>query len=121
MMTTKAGMATSMRRHFGYEERTAYLFIAPVMAVLGLVAVFPIAYSFYLSFFQIKLTRPNRTPFVWFDNYLELFGDQLFWTAVLRTVSFTVMSVTATTFLALLAALLLNETFRGRRDRKSVV
>lgn len=115
MMKTKAGMATSMGRHLGYEERTAYLFIAPVMAVLGLVAVFPIAYSFYLSFFQIKLTRPNRTPFVWFDNYLELFGDQLFWTAVLRTVSFTVMSVTAITFLALLAALLLNQTFRGRR------
>ncbi|KGD99601.1 sugar ABC transporter permease [Neorhizobium sp. Rsf11] len=102
-------------RRFTYDDRTALVFIAPVMAVLGLVAVFPIGYSFYISLFQIKLTRPNRTPFVWLDNYIQLFGDDLFWTAVLRTVTFTVMSVTAITVLALLAALLLNEKFPGRR------
>ena len=85
------------------------------MAVLALVAVFPIFYSFYLSFFDLKLTRPHRVPFVWFDNYLTLFADELFWGSVLRTVSFTLISVTAITLLGLLIALLLNETFRGRR------
>ncbi|MFZ2100862.1 MAG: sugar ABC transporter permease [Oricola sp.] len=122
-MTTKRTdtIATSLRRHFNYEERVALLFIAPVMAVLGLVAVFPIVYSFYLSFFRIKLTRPNRTPFVWFDNYIEIFRDELFWTAVLRTVSFTVMSVAAITVVALLVALLLNQDFRGRRVVSTVL
>ena len=85
------------------------------MAVLALVAVFPIFYSFYLSFFDLKLTRPHRVPFVWFDNYLTLFADELFWGSVLRTVYFTLISVTAITVLGLLIALLLNETFRGRR------
>ena len=78
----------------------------PVMAVLALVAVFPIFYSFYLSFFDLKLTRPHRVPFVWFDNYLTLFADELFWGSVLRTVSFTLISVTAITVLGLLIALL---------------
>jgi ABC-type sugar transport system permease subunit len=98
-----------------YETRSALLFISPLMAVLGLVAVFPILYSFYLSFFSIRLTRPNRTPFVWFNNYLNLFKDDLFWTSVARTVTFTVMSVTAIAIVSLLAALLLNEKFRGRK------
>lgn len=113
--TTTSRPASALRRHFGYEERSAYLFILPVMAVLGVVAVFPIIYSFYLSFFSIKLTRPNHTPFVWFDNYINLFSNDLFWTSVFRTFTFTVISVVAISVLALLAALLLNETFRGRR------
>lgn len=115
MTNSSGGSSRSLLQRFNYEERTAYLFMAPVMAVLGLVAVFPIAYSFYLSLFRIKLTRPNRTPFVWFDNYQQLFSDELFWTSVVRTASFTVMSVTTITILALLAALLLNENFPGRR------
>ncbi|MBP1844362.1 ABC-type sugar transport system permease subunit [Rhizobium petrolearium] len=115
MSNTAGGIGAKVMRRFTYDDRTALVFIAPVMAVLALVAVFPIGYSFYISLFQIKLTRPNRTPFVWLDNYIQLFGDDLFWTAVLRTVTFTVMSVTAITVLALLAALLLNEKFPGRR------
>ena len=108
-------VARTLSRRFNYEERSAYLFLIPVMAVLALVAVFPIFYSLYLSFFDLKLTRPHRVPFVWFDNYLTLFADELFWGSVLRTVSFTLISVTAITVLGLLIALLLNETFRGRR------
>ena len=114
-VTVAVTVASTLSRRFNYEERSAYLFLMPVMAVLALVAVFPIFYSLYLSFFDLKLTRPHRVPFVWFDNYLTLFADELFWGSVLRTVSFTLISVTAITLLGLLIALLLNETFRGRR------
>lgn len=102
-------------RRFNYEARSAGLFILPVMSVLALVAVFPIFYSFYTSLFRLKLTRPQRVPFVWFDNYLTVLSDELFWASVLRTVYFTLMSVSAITVLAVAIALLLNETFRGRR------
>ena len=37
---------------------------AGLAAVLLAVAVFPILYSFYISLFSLKLTRPNRVPFV---------------------------------------------------------
>jgi len=116
-MTSSAdAMGQKSRSHrFGYDERSAFVFLLPVMTVLMAVAVFPIIYSLYLSFFDIKLTRPNRMPFVWFDNYIELFDSSLFWTSVERTVLFTVISVAAVTLIALLVALLLNENFRGRR------
>ena len=111
----RARLAPALSRRFNYEERSAFLFLLPVMTVLMGVAVFPILYSFYISFFSLKLTRPHRVPFVWFDNYVKMLTDELFWTSVMHTVTFTVISVVAICILALLIALLLNETFRGRR------
>lgn len=98
-----------------YDQKSAMLFLAPMMVVLTIVAVFPILYSFWISLFDLKLTRPHRAPFVWFDNYVHIFQDQMFWDSVGRSTSFTLMSVTAIMFIAMLMALLLNEEFRGRR------
>lgn len=112
---------TLARLRFGYEERNAFLFLLPLMSVLMAVAVFPILYSLYLGFFDVKLTRPNRMPFVWLDNYVELFQRPLFWTSVERTVGFTLISVTGVTIVALLIALLLNEEFRGRRVLSTII
>ncbi len=98
-----------------YDQKTALLFLAPMLVVLAVIAVFPVLYSFWISLFGLKLSRPHRTPFVWFNNYAQVFHDQMFWDSVTRTASFTVMSVTAIMAIALCMALLLNEEFRGRR------
>ena len=98
-----------------HDERRAYLFLAPLAVVLMGVAVFPILYSFYISLYSLKLTRPRRAPFVWFDNYVAVLSDGQFWSAVERTVIFSVIAVAAIVILALLVALLLNEQFLGRR------
>ncbi len=110
-----------LRAALGYEERSAIVFLAPVMLVLMAVAVFPILYSLYLSFFRIKLTRPNNTPFVWFDNYTDLFSNELFWTSVARTTVFTVVSVVSIAVIALLMSLLLNQEFRFRRVISTII
>jgi multiple sugar transport system permease protein len=104
-----------------YDERTAFLFLAPLAAVLLAVAVFPILYSFYISLFSLKLTRPNRVPFVGLGNYPAVLSDPQFWLAVERTVLFSVMSVAAIAVLALLIALLLNQDFPGRRILSAVL
>lgn len=97
------------------------IFLAPVMLVLMSVAVFPILYSFYLSFFRIKLTRPNQTPFIWFENYTDLLTNESFWIAVQRTVTFSVVSVVAIAAIALLVSLLLNQEFPGRRILSTII
>jgi multiple sugar transport system permease protein len=104
-----------------HDERAALLFLAPLATVLLAVAVFPILYSFYISLFALKLTRPNRVPFVGLDNYSAVLSDPQFWQAVGRTVSFSVMSVAAIAVLALLVALLLNQDFPGRRILSAVL
>jgi len=92
-----------------------------MMAVLMIVAVFPVLYSFWVSLHDLKLTRPHRVPFVWFANYVKIFQDTLFWESVLRTASFTVMSVLAIMVIATLMAMLLNEEFRGRRILSTIL
>jgi len=116
-MTASASPVRTFTRtpRFSYDERHAYFFLAPLAAVLMGVAVFPLIYSFYISLYSLKLTRPQRVPFVWFDNYVAVLSDPQFWGAVERTVIFSAMAVAAILILALLVALFLNEEFRGRR------
>lgn len=116
-MTALASARRAPARGFWltHDERSAIALLTPLAAVLMAVAVFPILYSFYISFYDLRLRRPNRVPFVWFDNYLAILGDPGFWAAVERTALFSVMSVGAIAVLALLVALLLNEEFPGRR------
>ncbi len=108
-------MLAALNRRFGYDERSAALLVFPVVAVLLVVAAFPILYSFWVSLHDIVLTRPLRRPFVGFDNYLRVFDDERFWVAVARTTVYTVVTVAVTTLLAVLVALLLNENFPGNR------
>ena len=98
-----------------YDERAAALLLLPLGAVLIAVTFLPIAYSFWTSLFALNLRRPLRAPFVGLDNYGAAFGNELFLAAVGRTTLFTLMVVAAVTVLALLAALLLNQSFSGRR------
>jgi multiple sugar transport system permease protein len=104
-----------------YDQRSAMLFLTPMAVVLGAVAVFPVLYSFWISLHDLKLTRPNRVPFVGLGNYLKVFQDPLFWESVTRTAAFTVLSVAAIMVIATAAALLLNEQFRGRRVLSAIL
>jgi ABC-type sugar transport system permease subunit len=108
-------MLAALNRRFGYDERSAALLVFPVVAVLLVVAAYPILYSFWVSLHDIVLTRPLRRPFVGVDNYLRILDDERFWLAVTRTTVYTVATVAATTLLAVLVALLLNERFPGQR------
>src|SRR5258708_37407255 len=116
MTSSATGAATPrLRGALSYDGRAALLLVAPLAAVLLAVAVFPILYSFYVSLFSLKLTRPGRTPFVGLDNYVTVLSDPHFWLAVERTPYFSVLSVAAIAVLALLVSLLLNGEVPGRR------
>jgi multiple sugar transport system permease protein len=114
-VTTVSARRSRKAPRLSYDERNAYLFISPLAAVLLVVAVFPIVYSFYISLYDLKLTRPWKVPFVGLDNYVTVLASATFWASVERTVVFAVIAVAAVSVIALLAALLLNEDFPGRR------
>ena len=98
-----------------HDERAAGRLLAPLTLVLMAVTLVPILYSFWVSLFGLNLRRPNRVPFVGLDNYAAVLGNQLFLDSILRTAAFTVMCVGAVIVLAMLAALLLDQEFPGRR------
>ena len=70
MTSSAIGAATPrLRGALSYDERAALMFVAPLAAVLLAVAVFPILYSFYVSLFSLKLTRPGSIVIV--DNVVR--------------------------------------------------
>ncbi len=95
-------------------------FVLPALSVIGLVAVFPIFYVFYLSLHKKVLTF-NISTFIGPDNYAYLLGDSRFWNALKNTVYFTGVSVTLELILGLSIAILLNRAFKGKGFMRAVV
>jgi multiple sugar transport system permease protein len=95
------------------KEWTAYLFLFPAMLQFFVMTLFSVVFSFYLSFHEWNILEPQK-PFVGLDNYVRLLGDRRVHQAIFNTIYYTVVSVPATLFLALLIALLLNNQIHGR-------
>ena len=95
------------------KEWTAYLFLLPSLLQFAVLMVFPVIFSFYLSFHEWNILEPAK-PFVGLDNYTRLLGDRRVRQAIFNTVYYTVVSVPVTLFCGLLIALLLNNQIRGR-------
>jgi multiple sugar transport system permease protein len=95
------------------KEWTAYLFLFPSLLQFSVLLVFPVIFSFYLSFHEWNILEPEK-PYVGLDNYARLLGDRRVRQALFNTFYYTVVSVPATLFCGLLVALLLNNQIRGR-------
>ncbi|MEE8329977.1 MAG: sugar ABC transporter permease [Thermodesulfovibrionia bacterium] len=95
-------------------------FVLPALSVIGLVAVFPVFYVFYLSLHRKVLTF-NISTFIGLDNYIYLLGDSRFWNALKNTAYFTGVSVALELILGLSIAVLLNRAFKGKGFMRAVV
>jgi trehalose/maltose transport system permease protein len=94
--------------------RAAWLFVAPMLAAIVLVAGWPLARTIAFSFTDAYLSDLESWQFIGLANYLTLLWDPLWWQAVGVTLSFTVISVGLETLLGLGIALVLNAHMPGR-------
>ncbi len=102
--------------------RAAWLFLSPMLAVLLLVAAWPLARTIWFGFTDANLSALGEWRFIGFENYLarydgEWFGllvDRDWWNAAANTLWFTVVSVALETVLGMAIALVLHSAFRGR-------
>src|SRR5215216_5364314 len=95
--TARLGRGRKGRKQKSYgseERRLATLLLSPAMAVIVLVAAYPIGYAVWLSLTEYSLRTPGKWRFAGFDNYTEAFGSTEFWDAVRTTFLFTGISVT---------------------------
>jgi trehalose/maltose transport system permease protein len=99
------------------EKRTAYIMILPVLLVILLIAAWPIIYAVYLSFLRIL---PTVREFVGLDNYAALFSDPTFYSGLLNTAIFTVVSVILEFTFGLGIALVLNRGFIGQGGLRAI-
>lgn len=97
------------------DRRFAWALVAPALAVIAGIGVFPLAFTFWDSLHRHDLRMPwLGKPFVGAGNYLEILGDGRFWGALGHTAFFTGTSVALELALGLALALALHRAFRGR-------
>jgi ABC-type sugar transport system permease subunit len=100
--------------HRDGDARHAWMLVLPAFAVIVLVALLPIAWTFWESLHLHDLRMPwLGRPFVGAANYVEVMGDARFWSALRHTLVFVVLTVSLELAGGLVLALLLNRMTRG--------
>jgi len=99
----------------GLSDRTiAWLFIAPTIALLLAINIFPLIWMIRLSFTSLNLSMsylPLR--FVGLDNFSDILTDEDVWLRLQTTARFVVCSVALQVVVGFGLALLINRQFRG--------
>jgi multiple sugar transport system permease protein len=103
---------------------TAWLFLAPYLALFTAFVLAPIVFGFWISLHNWDFTLPNK-PYVGFENYTDLLDPDSvsfdpFWTSMKATAIFTVFSVPLLLVVPLGIALVMNQRFRGRNVVRAI-
>jgi lactose/L-arabinose transport system permease protein len=99
---TRAARARTRVRRYGWP----YVFIAPFFVLFGLFLVYPIIFSFWLSFREWPGLGPKT--YVGGANYRFLLHDPIFWQTMRNSAVIFFIYVPVMTFLALVLASVLN-------------
>jgi len=115
--TAHAPSAAAVQPAQHYAQRTPVPFlsmmIGPSVLVIVSVVVFPLLYSFYLSFTSYTLLKPIPN-WVGLRNYLRLLDNDVFWLAFGNTLLFLFVTVNLEFLFGLFLSQLLARTVRGQ-------
>jgi ABC-type sugar transport system permease subunit len=106
-----------LRRQSALRTLTPYLFLAPAVAVLALVYIYPVLSVIVSSFLN---DNTSQAPFAGLGNYRLLFGDNLFWTAITNNLRLFI-AVPIMAVLSLLIAAVLHDHIKGWRFYRSII
>ncbi len=98
-----------MRFHYKW---WGLIFVLPAVGFFVAFNVFPMMFGLYLSFTDYDLLSPPI--WVGLDNFVNLWSDRLFRQALLNTLVFVAGATVPVWVLSLAAALVFDQTFRGR-------
>jgi multiple sugar transport system permease protein len=96
----------------------AYMFILPGMLLFVAWTLYPLLYSFVMSFAEWNLIKPSR--FVGLGNYTRALRDPVFWLALRNTLFYTLVTVPGQMIFGLGVALLLDRPLRARAFFRTV-
>jgi multiple sugar transport system permease protein len=109
-----------MTRRQRSDRRTGLMFLAPALAMLGCVTIYPALWVFWLSL-QYRIPIFGIARFAGLDHYAFLAIDPRFWNAARVTLIFAAVSVGLELGLGLTAALLLRRQTAARQAALSLL
>ncbi|CDQ38012.1 hypothetical protein M948_07800 [Virgibacillus sp. CM-4] len=101
-------MNAKKKRSFITVKRAPYLFLLPAIVLFIIFTVYPIIYSFLLSF---QTNAEAGRVFVGLDNYIRLFQDRLFYESLANTFIILIFQLPIMLGLAVVLATILNAGF----------
>jgi trehalose/maltose transport system permease protein len=101
--------------------RNAWLLLLPMLAALGIVALWPLSRTIWFSLTDATLFDLSAAAYIGLDNFAALFADPDWWRAVVNTLIFTAVSVTFEVCLGFAIALTLNAQFPARGALRAAV
>ena len=103
------------------QTRLGWFLLVPALAVVALVALYPLAKTIYQSFTNQEFLGLSQTKSVGIDNYRALWHDTIFRDTVVLTIKFTAITVAFEFVLGLIIALVVNSSFKGRGVMRAVM
>ena len=94
------------------ERNIKFFFLAPALAFIICLIIYPLVYAARLSFFDWHGFTPP--VFVGFENFIRIFQNYKFWHAIKVTLIFVAGAVTVECFLRMGIDLFLNREIKGR-------
>lgn len=95
-----------------------WFFLTPALIMFSVYVVYPVLQSLHLSLYDWDGINPEKT-FIGLGNYIELFGDEVFWTSLKNNFLWVVLYLLAPP-IGLGIALFLNQKGWGMRFVKSM-
>lgn len=93
-------------------EKFAYTLLAPMIIIMLVLVIYPIAATFSYSLKKWKLSKPNDIRFIGLKNYINILSSESFLQSVKNTLFILVAVVIITTIISILVALFLNIKIR---------
>lgn len=97
------------------EKKAPFVMTAPAVAFMTIMIIFPIGFTLYILFFRWSGGAVNPPVFIGLINFINLFKDPRFSNALVVTIYITTVGLILQTVFGTGIALLLNESFVGRK------
>lgn len=94
-------------------KASPYAYIAPFFIVFGIVGLFPLLYTAYVSFYDWDLIS-GQGDFVGLENFTFILSRPVFWTSMFNTISIFLLSTIPQIAIALVLASLLDANIRAK-------
>ncbi len=91
------------------ERRLGTVMVAPALALMALVVLWPVLQAFWLSLHRYNIKFPDDREWVGLSNYARVLEAGSWWEALVTTIIFTVLSVSIEFVLGLLMALMMHQ------------
>jgi len=88
-----------------------YLFILPALLLYATFSVYPLIRGVMIAFSDYRYLIPDHQPFNGVSNFVEMFGDMMFWNSFGRSLYYTAVYTPLNIGLGLLIAVLISKVY----------